>query len=98
MMHYRYVRIQGQELAENTMYAKGIFRNIQPACNVFYPAVADGNHIQVGMAGEILHRRFPWGMQRPPQRLRRSPAAAPHGKHAVARLRHRRTETPCQTP
>jgi hypothetical protein len=25
MMHYRYVRIQGQELAENTMYAKGIF-------------------------------------------------------------------------
>ena len=25
MMHYRYVRIRGQELAENTMYAKGIF-------------------------------------------------------------------------
>lgn len=23
--HYQYVRIQGQELAENTMYAKGIF-------------------------------------------------------------------------
>ena len=25
MMHYKYLRIQGQELAENTMYAKGIF-------------------------------------------------------------------------
>ena len=25
MMKYKYVRIQGQELAENTMYAKGIF-------------------------------------------------------------------------
>ena len=24
-MHFKYVRIQGQELAENTMYAKGIF-------------------------------------------------------------------------
>lgn len=23
--HYQYVRIQGQELAENTMYAKGVF-------------------------------------------------------------------------
>jgi hypothetical protein len=25
MMHFKYVRIQGQELAANTMYAKGIF-------------------------------------------------------------------------
>ena len=25
MMNFKYVRIQGQELAENTMYAKGIF-------------------------------------------------------------------------
>ena len=25
MMNYKYVRIQGQELAENTMYAKGVF-------------------------------------------------------------------------
>ena len=25
MMHFKYVRIQGQELAPNTMYAKGIF-------------------------------------------------------------------------
>ena len=24
-MHFKYVRIQGQELAENTLYAKGIF-------------------------------------------------------------------------
>jgi hypothetical protein len=25
MMHFKYVRIQGQELAANTMYAKGVF-------------------------------------------------------------------------
>ena len=25
MMNFKYVRIQGQELAENTMYAKGVF-------------------------------------------------------------------------
>ena len=24
-MHFKYVRIQGTELAENTMYAKGVF-------------------------------------------------------------------------
>ncbi len=29
-MQYKYVRIQGQELAENTMYAKGIFSIIIP--------------------------------------------------------------------
>ena len=25
MIKYKYVRVQGQELAENTMYAKGVF-------------------------------------------------------------------------
>ena len=39
-MHFKYVRIQGKELAKNTMYAKGIYRigdSVAPGVPVMTP-------------------------------------------------------------